>query len=149
MRLIHFIQQANVQQAGEKKKLSFQILKLPLRTVYCLPICLLSLLTHITHIAKTNELESWLLEKGYIEQMVSKQFDGLVSILEKVFWKAKSDSNQKKQTFNYHLLSGFSKLMKHFSKNYIILLTSDKEHKKIFQDIPVARSCNCNYQTLK
>ena len=47
MRLIHFIQLSNLQQIGQKKKLILQILKFPLTMVYCQPICLLNLMTHI------------------------------------------------------------------------------------------------------
>ena len=47
MRLIHFIQLSNLQQIGQKKKLILQMLKLPLTMVYCQPICLLNLMTHI------------------------------------------------------------------------------------------------------
>ena len=145
------------------------MLELPLRTVYCQPICLLSLLTHqfldptschpyhckkgipysqtliLNRICsdnsnfdkRCNELERWLFEKGYTEKMVKKQVlqareHSRESLLEKV----KSESNQKKLTFNITYYPVFQNV-RNILQELHILLTPDQEHKKVFQGIPV------------
>ena len=134
------------------------MLKLPLRTVYCRPICLLSLLAHIKEgisysqtlrlnricsdnnnfDKRCNELKSWLFERGYSEKMVRKQLlrareHSKKSLLEKV----KSESDQKKLTFNITYYPVFQNVRNIFQELYI-LLTPDQRHKKVFQNIPVA-----------
>ena len=56
---------------------------------------------------------------------------------ERLLENVKSDSNQKKLTFN-HLISYYLvyQNVKNILQELHILLTSDKEHKKLFQDIP-------------
>ena len=84
-----------------------------------------------------NELESWLLEKGYSEIMVRKQVllargHSRESLLEKV----KSESNQDKLTFNITYYLVFQNV-RNILQELHVLLMPDKEHKKVFQDIPI------------
>ena len=86
---------------------------------------------------RCNELESWLFEKGYSEKMVRKQVlrareHSRESLLEKV----KSESNQRKLTFNITYYPVFQNV-RNILQELHILLTPDQEHKKVFQDIPV------------
>ena len=86
---------------------------------------------------RCNELESWLLEKGYSEKMVRKQVlrareHSRESLLEKV----KSESDQSKLTFNITYYSVFQNV-RNILQELRILLTPDKEHKTVFQDIPI------------
>ena len=88
---------------------------------------------------RCNELESWLFEKGYSEKMVRKQIlrareHSRESLLEKV----KSESDQKKLTFNITYCPVFENV-RNILLELHILLTADQEHKKVFQDIPVVR----------
>ena len=85
----------------------------------------------------SNCLESWLLEKGYSEKMVRKQVlwareHSRGSLLEKV----KSESSQDKLTFNITYYPIFQNV-RNILQELHILLTPDKEHKKVFQDIPI------------
>ena len=86
---------------------------------------------------RCNDLENWLFEKGYNEKMVRKQVlrareHSRVSLLEKV----KSESNQKKLTFNITYYLVFQNV-RNILQELHILLTPAQEHKKVFQDIPV------------
>ena len=86
---------------------------------------------------RCNELESWLLEKGYSAKMVRKQVlrareHSRESLLEKV----KSESNQDKLTFNITYYPVFQNV-RNILQELHILLTPDKEHKKVFQEIPI------------
>ena len=86
---------------------------------------------------RCNELESWLLEKGYSAKMVRKQVlrareHSRESLLEKV----KSESNQDKLTFNITYYPAFQNVRNILPDSHI-LLTPDKEHKKVFQEIPI------------
>ena len=85
---------------------------------------------------RCNELESWLFEKGYSEKMVRKQVlrareHSRESLLEKV----KSESDQKKLTFNIYYYPLF-KNVRNILQELHILLTPDQKHKQVFQDIP-------------
>ena len=86
---------------------------------------------------RCNELESWLLEKGYSAKMVRKQVlrareHSRESLLEKVI----SESNQDKLTFNITYYPVFQDV-RNILQELHILLTPDKEHKKVFQEIPI------------
>ena len=86
---------------------------------------------------RCNKLESWLLEKGYSAKMVRKQVlrareHSRESLLEKV----KSESNQDKLTFNIKYYPAFQNV-RNILQELHILLTPDKEHKKVFQEIPI------------
>ena len=76
--------------------------------------------------------------KGYSEKMVKEQILQVHEhSRERLLENVKSDSNQKKLTFN-HLISYYLvyQNVKNILQELHILLTSDKEHKKLFQDIP-------------
>ena len=162
MRLIHFIQLSNLQQIG-KKELTLQMLKLALRMVYCQPICLLNLLTHINFQIlildcekgipysqtltlkkiysdnrnfdkRCNELNSWLLEKGCSEKMERKQARG--HSRESLLKKVKSESSQNKLTFNINYQLVFQNVRNSLHELHI-LLTPDKGHQKVFQNISI------------
>ena len=75
--------------------------------------------------------------KRYSEKMVRKQVlrareHSRESLLEKV----KSESDQNKLTFNITHYPVFQNV-RNILRELHILLTPDKEHKKVFQDIPV------------
>ena len=87
---------------------------------------------------RCNELESWLLEKGCSEKMVRKQVLRVRKhSRESLLGKVKSGSDQNKLTFNITYYPVFQNLRNILQKLRRILLTPDKEHKKVFQDIPV------------
>ena len=80
---------------------------------------------------RCNEPESWLFEKGYSEKMVRKQVlrareHSRESLLEKV----KSESNQRKLTFNITYYPVFQNV-RNILQELHILLTPDQEHKKV------------------
>ena len=86
---------------------------------------------------RCNELESWLFEKGYNKKMVRKQVlrareHSRKSLLEKV----KSESDQKKLTFNITYYPVFQNV-RNILQELHILLTPDQEHKKVFRGILV------------
>ena len=84
---------------------------------------------------RCNKLESWLLEKDNFKKMVRKPISrahkhSRESLLEKV----KSESHQKKLTFNTTYYPFFQNIRNVLQKQHF-LLTLDQEHKKLFQDI--------------
>ena len=86
---------------------------------------------------RCNKLESWLFEKGYSEKMVRKQvFRACEHSRESLLEKVKSESDQKKLTFNITYYPVFQNV-RNILQELHILLTPDEEHKKILQDIPV------------
>ena len=95
---------------------------------------------------RCNELESWLFEKGYSEKMVRKQvLRAREHSRESPLKKVKSESNQRKLTFNITYYPVFQNV-RNILQEFHILLTPDQEHKKVFQDIPVeiaGRSESC------
>ena len=79
-----------------------------------------------------SKLESCLLEKGYGEKIVRKQFlrdreHSAESLLEKL----KSESDQHKLTFNITYYPVFQNV-RNILQELHILLTPDKERKKVF-----------------
>ena len=85
---------------------------------------------------RCNELEGWLFEKGYSVKMVRKRVlrareHSRESLLEKV----KSESEQKKLTFNITYYPVFQNV-RNILQELHILLTPGQEHNRVFQDIP-------------
>ena len=165
MRLIHFIQLSNLRQICQKKKLIFQMLKLPLRTVHCQPIYLLSLLTHINFqillpailiIVKKAHLIAKKLKLNRIYS-VNSNFDKRCNELkswslekgcsEKMVWKQLLRSREhsrenliekvKSESDQKKLTSNIPVFqnVQNILQELHILLTPDQDNKKVFQDI--------------
>ena len=85
---------------------------------------------------RCNELESWLIRRGYNEKKVRDKVlaarkHNRIELLNK-----EKSEKQKKLVLNitYHpALKRLGSILKHIH----VLLACDKEHKKVFQDIPI------------
>ena len=86
---------------------------------------------------RCNELESWLLEKGCSEKMVRKQISRVREHSRgRLLKKVKSESNQNKLIFNSTYHPVFQNV-RNILQELHILLTPDKEHRKVFHHIAV------------
>ena len=86
---------------------------------------------------RCNDLEKWLMERGYNEKMIRKQIlyareHSRNDLLE----KEKQQRPEKKLTFNITYYPAFQNV-RSIMEELHILLTPNKEHKKVFPDVPV------------
>ena len=84
-----------------------------------------------------NDLEKWLIERGYNEKMIRKQ---ILSAREHsrndLVEKEKQQMSEKKLTFNITYYPAFQNV-RSIMEELHILLTPNKQHKKVFPDVPV------------
>ena len=86
-----------------------------------------------------NELKSLLFGKSYSEKIVRKQvLRDREHSRESLLKNVKTESNQKKLTFNITYYPVFQNVRNILQELHILLIL-DQEHKKVFQNIPVAR----------
>ena len=86
---------------------------------------------------RCNDLEKWLMERGYNEKMIRKQILGARKhsrndLLE----KEKQQMSEKNSTFNVTYYPAFQNV-RSIMEQLHILLTPNKEHKKVFPDVSV------------
>ena len=85
---------------------------------------------------RCNELEAWLLKRGYDERLVrSKILDARRLNRHELLHREKSEKKQR-LTLNIVYHPAFQNLNKLLRRIHVIL-TSDKEHQKVFGDIPI------------
>ena len=86
---------------------------------------------------RCNDLEKWLMERGYNEKMIRKQ---ILSAREHsrndLLEKEKQQMSERKLTFNTTYYPAFRNV-RSIMEELHILLTPNKEHKKVFPDVPV------------
>ena len=86
---------------------------------------------------RCNDLEKWLMERGYNEKMIRKQ---ILSAREHsrndLLEKEKQQMSERKLTFNITYYPAFQNV-RSIMEELHILLTPNKEHKKVFPDVPV------------
>ena len=86
---------------------------------------------------RCNDLEKWLTETDYNEKMMKKQ---ILSAREQsandLLEKEKQQISEKKLTFNITYYPAFQSV-RSIMEELHILLTTNKEHKKVFPDVPV------------
>ena len=86
---------------------------------------------------RCNDLEKWLMERGYNEKMIRKQ---ILSAREHcrndLLEKEKQLMSVRKLTFNITYYPAFQNV-RSIMEELHILLTPNKEHKKVFPDLPV------------
>ena len=86
---------------------------------------------------RCNDLEAWLKERGYSDKLVRKQILQARKLKRTdLLNKSKDKTNDKKLVFNITYHPALSKL-KTVMSNIHILLTPDKEHTKVFKDVPI------------
>ena len=90
-----------------------------------------------------NDVTSW--KVGYYKKVTVKKWKQVLRAREQsrehLLEKVKSASDQNKLTFNITYYPVFQNV-RNILQQLHILLTPDKEHKNVFQDIPVVRSHN-------
>ena len=80
-----------------------------------------------------NDLEGWLMERGYNGKMILRaQEHSRIDLLE----KEKTETSEPKLTFNITYYPVFQNIRNILQKLHL-LLASDKEHRKVFPDVPV------------
>ena len=86
---------------------------------------------------RCNDLEKWLMERGYNEKMIRTQ---ILSAREHsrndLLEKEKQQMSERKRTFNITYYAAFRNV-RSIMEELHILLTPNKEHKKAFPDVPV------------
>ena len=92
---------------------------------------------------RCNELEKWLMKRGYSKRMVRTQIlkargESRDSLLE----RANTRTSESKLTFNITYYLAFRNVRSILEK-FQILLEPDKEHKKVFPEVPVVGFRNC------
>ena len=86
-----------------------------------------------------NNLERWLMEKRYDGKIIRKQILRRVrehsnkDLLE----RDKRETSEKKLTFNINYYPVFQNILDILQELHFVLVT-DKEHKKVFPNVPVA-----------
>ena len=86
---------------------------------------------------RCNDLEKWLMERGYNEKMIRKQILSAGEYSRNyLLEKEKQQMPEKKLTFNITYYPAFQHVRRIMEKLHI-LLTSNKEHRKVFPDVPV------------
>ena len=87
---------------------------------------------------RSNELEVWLKSRGYSDKMVRSQILKARKYRRSdLLNKEKREVNQKDKLFiNITYRPSLSRL-KHTLNDIYILLTPDKEHKKVFENVPI------------
>ena len=91
---------------------------------------------------RCNDLEKWLMERGYSERMVRTQMlkargGSRDSLLE----RGNTKTSDSKLTFNITYYPAFQNV-RSILEELEILLAQDKEHKKVFPEVPVVRFRN-------
>ena len=83
---------------------------------------------------RCNDLEKWLMERGYNEKVIRKQ---ILNILENdLLEKKKLQMSERKLTFNIKHYPAFRNVRSIMEEPHK-LLTPNKEHKKVFPDVSV------------
>ena len=86
---------------------------------------------------RCNELESWLLKRGYNDRLVrSKILDARRSKRSDLLNKEKVDKGESKITLNITYHPAFQNLKRLLHKIHVIL-SCDKEHQKVFNHVPL------------
>ena len=86
---------------------------------------------------RCNDLEKYLLERGYSEKMVGKKILRARAIpRDALLEKVNDQEKQSKITFNITYHSVFRNVRKILEELHVIL-ASDDEHKKVFPDVPL------------
>ena len=86
---------------------------------------------------RCNDLEKWLMERGYNEKMIRKQIlSGQEYSTNDLLEKEKQQMPEKKLTFNIAYYPAFQNVRK-IMEELRLLLTLNKEHRKVFPDMPV------------
>ena len=86
---------------------------------------------------RCNELEGWLLEQGYNEKMVRSQIlKAREKSRENLLENVNTRSSEQKLTFNITYYPVFQNV-RNILEELHILLAPDKEHRKVFPEIPV------------
>ena len=86
---------------------------------------------------RCNDLEGWLMERGYNGNMIRKQVlrareHSRKDLLE----REKADTSEPRLTFNITYYPVFQ-IIRNISKELHLLLAPEKEHKKVFPNVPV------------
>ena len=86
---------------------------------------------------RCNDLEKWLMERGYSERMVRTQIlkargESRDSLLE----RGNTRTSESKLTFNITYYPAFQNV-RSILQELQILLAPDKEHKKVFSEVPI------------
>ena len=89
---------------------------------------------------RCNDLEKWLMERGYNEKMIRKQILSAREHSRNLLEKEKQISDRKR-TFNITYYPAFRNV-RSIMEELHILLTPNKEHKKVFPDVPVVGFLN-------
>ena len=86
---------------------------------------------------RCNDLEKWLMERGYNKKMIRKQIlSARKHSRNDLLEKEKQQMPEKKLTFNITYYPAFQNV-RSIMEDMHILLTPDKEHKKVFPDVHV------------
>ena len=86
---------------------------------------------------RCNDLEKWLMERGYNEKMIRKQILSAPEYSRNdLLEKEKQQMPEKKLTFNITYYPAFQHVRRTMEELHI-LLTPNKEHRKVFPDVPV------------
>ena len=89
---------------------------------------------------RCNDLEKYLLERGYSEKMVRKEILRTRAIpRDALLKKVNSQEKQNKMTFNITYHPVFQDVRKILEELHVIL-TSDDKHKKVFPNVPMTDS---------
>ena len=86
---------------------------------------------------RCNDLEKWLMDRGYNEKMITKQkLSAREHSRNDLLEKEKQQLSEKKLTFNITYYPVFRNVMSIMEELHILLIPN-KEHKKVFSDVPV------------
>ena len=92
---------------------------------------------------RCNDLEGWLKEMGYNGKMIRKQiFRAREHSINDLMEREKTKTFEPKLTFNITYYPVFRNI-RNILQEFHLLLGPDKEHKKVFPDIPVVGFRNC------
>ena len=91
---------------------------------------------------RCNDLEEWLMERGYNGKMTKKQILRAQEHSRKdLLEREKTETSEPQLTFNITYYPGFQNI-RNILQELHFLLAPDKEHKKVFPDIPVVEFRN-------
>ena len=85
---------------------------------------------------RCNELESWLIKRGYDEKLVRNKILDARKFKREDLLKRERDERKSKLTLNITFHPAFQNLNRILGKIHI-LLACNKEHQQVFQDIPI------------
>ena len=89
-----------------------------------------------------NDLEGWLMERGYYGEIIRKQILRAREHFRKdLLEREKAETSELRLTFNITYYQVFQNI-RNILQELHLLLAPDKEHKKVFPDVPVVGFCN-------